>query len=150
MGQYAAAEEFLGQCLADCPRTSGIEIHALAGLGHVACIKGDVGQSRRCIQSALAVAMDAGRVIEAMAVLIEWGRLMIGESEPVQAVELLGFVLHHPATRHAARGRAQELLGELRTELPPDVFDAAMARGRARDLEEVASQVLAEEEGPCS
>jgi DNA-binding SARP family transcriptional activator/predicted ATPase len=144
-GQHTEAKRFYEDSLDKCMKGSGIEVHALAGLGRVACVQADVGRSRRYFQKALAVAMEAERAVEAMEVLIGLTHLLISESAPAQAVELLGFAVHHPATRHAARSEAQELLVDLKTELAPDAFDAAMARGRTRDLEDVASEVLAEE-----
>lgn len=53
--------------------------------------------------------------------------------------EILGQVLHHPATVQIERDRAQELLSKLVSQLTPGVFSDAKARGRARNLEEGAA-----------
>lgn len=68
--------------------------------------------------------------------------LLAREGELLRAVELIALALHHPATYHGDRVRAQELLAELESELSSEVLAAAIARGQARELDAVAEEIL--------
>jgi hypothetical protein len=61
-----------------------------------------------------------------------------------QAAELVGLTLRHPATNSEHEYYFAETLEKLRLSLSPDELEAAMARGAARDLDEVIAEVLAE------
>jgi hypothetical protein len=61
-----------------------------------------------------------------------------GETAAGEAVELLAFVLQHPASSQEARDRAAALLAELEWRLSPAAVAAAKARGQARELEGIA------------
>jgi len=69
-------------------------------------------------------------------------RANAGQFEP--AAELLGLLFQHPAAHNEDRFEAEPLLARLREALPPDRLEAAMARGAARDLDEVVEELLAE------
>ena len=71
-------------------------------------------------------------------------RAKAGPREREQAAELLGLVLGHPAVHEDARQLADPVLAVLRDVLPPDELDAAMARGKALDLEQVVEEILAQ------
>jgi hypothetical protein len=62
-----------------------------------------------------------------------------------RAAELSAFVLAHPATNHRVRRSTAQLLAELEVDLPPDQFVAAAARGRPRELDEVAAEFVGEQ-----
>jgi hypothetical protein len=75
------------------------------------------------------------------------GKTSASSVEPLRrglsrTAELLALVLHHPATHHTDKVRARDLLSELESELSPQDLAAAMARGRARELQEVAAEIL--------
>jgi len=61
-----------------------------------------------------------------------------------RAVEVAVLARHHPASVEETQDRADELLQGLRAELPPDVYAAAEARGRARDLRATLRELLIE------
>jgi tetratricopeptide (TPR) repeat protein len=60
-----------------------------------------------------------------------------------QAVEWLAMVSHHPLLQPDIAPIAAQYLDELRTELQPDVYAAAEARGKQHSLEDVVNQLLA-------
>lgn len=65
-----------------------------------------------------------------------------GNSRP--ALTLLEFVLNHPAVEREVRDRAEPLRAELASELGSDVIAEAQAKGRTRQLEEIAEYVWAQ------
>jgi len=115
---------------------------ALVGLGRATCGLGQVEEARRCFRRALGAAMELGRLPAAASAVIGTADLLIAKGDPEQAAELLGLVLHHPATHQMDRDRAQRLLSELESELSSEVLAAATARGRERDLDEVVAEIL--------
>jgi len=115
----------------------------LVGLGQAMLALGEAQQARERFRQGLEAAMKAARLPTAVRALVGLACLSAEEGEPERAVELLSLVLHHPATRQIERDRAQHLLAELASKLPSDVFTAAVARGQARELEEVAAEILA-------
>jgi len=86
--------------------------------------------------------MNAGTLPTALDALVGLAHLLAQEAEPEAAVESLALVLHHPAARQIDRDRTQGLLAELESGMAPDEFAAAVARGEARQLEEVAAEIL--------
>lgn len=88
--------------------------------------------------------MDAGYVPLGLDALVGLAHLLATEGERERAMEILAFVVQHPGLRQIARDKAQELLSELETELPPKTLATATARGEARELEDVAAEILGE------
>jgi predicted ATPase/DNA-binding CsgD family transcriptional regulator len=70
--------------------------------------------------------------------------LAAAEGQPVRAVELAALVHYHRITRHPFKVYAEELLADLEATLPPDVHAAAVARGKALDLDAVVAKLLEE------
>jgi hypothetical protein len=70
--------------------------------------------------------------------------LVAAEGEEELAVELLAVVFHHPQRWQWAKDQAAPLVARLEAELAPEVVAAAEARGRVRDLETTATELLAE------
>jgi hypothetical protein len=65
----------------------------------------------------------------------------LSEGRLASAVELLAFLQAWPPTPFAVRERAASLLAELEAELPAAEFAAAVARGRARPVDEVVAEL---------
>ena len=68
-----------------------------------------------------------------------------GEAAAEQAVELLAFVLDHPASSQEAKDRATPLLAELEDRLSPAIAAAAKERGQARDLQSIVEEYQIEQ-----
>jgi predicted ATPase/DNA-binding CsgD family transcriptional regulator len=72
-------------------------------------------------------------------------RALEAEGQAERAVEMLAFFLSHADISlplHRLQDKAVECLNSLKSSLPPEVFDAAMQRGQASDLETVALSIL--------
>jgi len=68
--------------------------------------------------------------------------------EPVRAAEWLGLVLAHPSFDVDAKQRADALLATLRETLSAEELEAALARGKALDLQAVVDELLARSPAP--
>jgi len=93
------------------------------------------------LPDALRTAHDYQVTSLAMYALVGVARVMEMEARPEEAAELLALVLTHSPSDMVTE-RAYSVLLELEVELSPEVFDAALERGRAMNLEEVTEQLL--------
>ncbi len=116
----------------------------LSHLGLVTCALHDDQASSRSFVEALTLAMDIGSAPWALNALAGLARLWAGQGRAEQAAELLGLALHHPASDNNVKEIAEPLLAELQATLPPALIQAALARGRARELAQTVAEVLAE------
>jgi tetratricopeptide (TPR) repeat protein len=119
---------------------------ALIGLGYTTCALGDYEASSRYLRSALQTAMEIGALGMTMDSLVGLASLLtardLGEAAAELAVELLAFVLQHPASTQEAREGAAPLLTELEGRLSPEAAAAAKERGQARGLEEIVREFI--------
>ncbi|MEO8395458.1 MAG: response regulator transcription factor [Chloroflexota bacterium] len=69
--------------------------------------------------------------------------LLVMEDEAEWAVELLTLIRQHSATVPPNHKEAEQRLVELQAELAPELFAAAVERGRARDLEASVKELIA-------
>jgi tetratricopeptide (TPR) repeat protein len=133
------------------PREIAISLNYL---GRVTCALADYPAAQQHFLAALQRAAEGQITPIALDALVGLATLLhlkpTGETEAdlvyqkEQVVELLALVLSHSASSHTIKDRAQRLLAELKAELPPQVLATAQGRGRARKLEEVVAEILAE------
>ena len=117
---------------------------ALGGLGRATLALGDRTRARNFSQRALRCPVYwVHDRIEAIATLAQ---VFAAEGDVLAAVELLAFAVAHPATAHRVRQPLIRLLAELEAELPAEEFGAAVARGWARQVDEVVVGLA----GPCT
>jgi predicted ATPase/DNA-binding SARP family transcriptional activator len=118
---------------------------ALIGLGYATCALGEYDASGRHFRNALQMAMEIGALPVVLDGLVGLACLLAasdpGEAAAEQAVGLLAFVLAHPSSTQETRDQATTLLAELEGRLSPATLAAAEARGRARDLPEIAREL---------
>jgi class 3 adenylate cyclase/tetratricopeptide (TPR) repeat protein len=117
---------------------------ALGGLGFVAAGAGDVASARSLFGQVLSQGRAIGELARVLYALVGFARLKALGGEPIVAAEWVGLALKHPSAETDVRGRAQALLSDLRTTLPAEVLDAALARGAKLDLDAVVGEILAE------
>jgi len=145
LGQYEEARE-LNMEVIRIGREIGWADGSLCGpfaeLGHAILALGEVAEAREYLRRGLHGAIEGGFWSVALNALVGVASISAQHGEPERAVELLALVLHHPAADQVTRDRAQKLLTELESELTPEAFAAATARGRVRELEEVAAGIL--------
>jgi DNA-binding SARP family transcriptional activator/predicted ATPase len=142
LGEHTEArrylEESLGLLRADGDRRS--QAYTLNSLGSLAHTMGESQESRRYFQQALEAAMEIGEPALVLDIVASLARLTAERGEIESALELLGFVLHHPACEQQTRTRSEPLRLELARQVGADVASAAEARGRAMDLDYVAAR----------
>ncbi len=78
-----------------------------------------------------------GCAIQGMAQLLNSG----GQAE--RAAELFAFVASWYGSQYSTRRQAEEALREIEAQLPPAIFAAAVARGRACQVEDVVDDLTA-------
>jgi len=157
LGQYPEAAEHHRRALA-CYEDVGVHWEiatpvmggywgvpvSLHRLGDIALATGDIQTARQYYRQGLALAMDKPFAGLKVYVLLGPARWLARRGEVEQATELAALALHHPDSVPEVQDKARQLLAELETQLPPDAFAAAQARGRARDLEATLAELLAE------
>jgi tetratricopeptide (TPR) repeat protein len=70
--------------------------------------------------------------------------ILAADGQPERAAELLSFAHDYPISQHFMRQRAAESLERVKQQLSPDVFAAAVERGKSLQFDEVVAQLLAE------
>jgi tetratricopeptide (TPR) repeat protein len=154
LGEDALAARDLEQARARCREALSLSeeladffnmAQALCGLGEVALATGDVPAARRCYRHALQVALEDSFVGTGRRALGSVARFVAHQGEPELAVELAALVLNvRPGLWRETLHSTEAFLSELQSGLSPDVYAAAEARGRARDLEATMAELLAE------
>ncbi len=114
----------------------------LESLGDVAFALGDAEESRAYFREALTIAAGIGAAPTTLYAVVGIARLLARAGAHERAIELLGMVLHHPASDSETRSQAEPLLNELRAALPTQVLDAALERGRAQTLEAAVDSIM--------
>ena len=117
------------------------QLEILEGLGHANLALSEIEQSKWCFIEVLEGAVRGGLTPQVLSALVGIAHLL-ADVEPERAVELVALALHHPATIQITKDRSQELFSQLESEMAPEPFTAATARGQARKLEEVAAEIL--------
>lgn len=80
----------------------------------------------------------------ALYTLVGVARLMAFKGDYERAAELLGLVTSNPTSSDFAKGKAWEVLGELKQDLPEAALDAATQRGSGYDVQTVIDHLLHE------
>ncbi|HDQ72952.1 MAG TPA: tetratricopeptide repeat protein [Chloroflexi bacterium] len=136
-GNYEEAKRLAGRGLAifqEIGDRSGIAI-GFRNLGFASLALGDYREARDAFQRAIDMAQDVKAIPVLVDTLVGVADLLAAEGEAEQAVELLAFLLRHPATTARYKKRAQRLHTALSSRLSPQAFRPAEARGEARTLE---------------
>ncbi len=144
LGEYAKAQRFLSESLVLLQEAGDrrSEAYTLNSLGMVAQTLGKRQEARQHFQRALEAAMEIQEPALALDVLMSLARGMADEGEAEQALELLAFVLHHPASEQQTKDRSEPLHAELASRLASQAAAETEARGRSMDLQGVASRLL--------
>jgi predicted ATPase/Tfp pilus assembly protein PilF len=141
--QYLEAKQRFGEARVPASKLGReLSIDALIGLGRATCALGEFKRSRQYFCQAVELATEAQLTLETLDALVGFAHLLAGEGALKPAAEFLALAVHHPAIRQTTRDGAQKLLGQLDSELPPEVLAAATARGQERELDDVAAEVL--------
>jgi len=116
--------------------------YSLLRLGDIALAFGEIARARECYREALAIAREHPHVALNLDVVVSHAALRQQSGEEERASALAALVLHHPSSGPEVRGRAQELIEQGEEGLPPDVFAAAVERGRVQELEATMAELF--------
>lgn len=118
---------------------------SLETLGSVALERGEWTEARECFNSALEIGIEIQSPPLSLGVLIGMSKLLSLEGSTQPALEILAFILHHPAIDKEAAVRAEQLFDEIVREhdLPQTAVANAKENGKCLVLEEVVSRMLA-------
>jgi tetratricopeptide (TPR) repeat protein len=121
----------------------GISV-TLQALGDVALATGEFNLARQRYQQALQGALEHPSQEPRLHLLLGPARLLAQQGDVERAVAIAALARHHPASVEETRDRADKLLKRLRSELSPEAYAAAEARGRAWELDATVQELLAE------
>jgi predicted ATPase/DNA-binding SARP family transcriptional activator/uncharacterized protein HemY len=111
-------------------------------MGMLAMEQQDFPNARRHLASALKIAYENDAMTRLTDVLCRIGDLLRRTGQFTTAVEYLAFVQVHSATDDRVRLEAKVLQEKLVAVLPPDILEAAQARGRAQTVEKLVSNLF--------
>jgi hypothetical protein len=120
---------------------------ALTKLGTAASRAGDDKAAARYMTEALKAAMDSRALAVALSTLAAIATLLAKIGEKGEALEYAALVIHHPSCDGATHYVADKLIVSLKADLPAEAAEAAIARGTARELKEVAAHIIGESSG---
>lgn len=82
-------------------------------LGEAALLENDFPLARQHFKTSLTQAAQASSIMLLMKHMVGWGKLLLKEGHPQQAIEVFQFILHHQATWFEIRERVQQQLSEM-------------------------------------
>lgn len=118
---------------------------ALNGLGMVACAQGAYQDARSHLWHALQIAADMPVVLLKLATVTSSATFLLQTDHMQQGIELLTFVLHHPACDQETRQRASQTREQFHATVESAALAAAEQQGRSLDLDaavQLAQQAL--------
>jgi len=145
---YARASSYYQESL-DLSREVGDQVGILmayANLGHSAVAQGDPAAALPHYCQGMHVARDIGALPGALDILAGVAGALAQTGQPERAAELLGLARHHPALKSDTEPLIEPVLARLRSQLAPDVLEAALARGAELDLGQVVGEILRDEQ----
>ena len=117
-------------------------------LGKAAISMGKLDDAEEYLLQCLVMTKEIGFVRDVINLYSYFARLLVAREKPEQAVELLVFVIQHPASIQTRmmegriRDSAQELLDSLEGELPRERFQAAVEKGRGLELDQIYADLV--------
>jgi tetratricopeptide (TPR) repeat protein len=144
-GDFEAAARDFEQSLALAHETGARHEVAIShnNLGHALLGLGRADGARESLHAALTTALELGVWPIALEALVGTATLLVGAGRWVEAAEIVGLVMAHPSYNDETKRYAEPVLAGLRENAPSPELEAALARGRARDLAVVADEIVA-------
>jgi tetratricopeptide (TPR) repeat protein len=147
-GEFSQASEYLQEALDTWKRIGnqrGIG-YVTSNLGSLALGQGDVQKAKNEFRAALQIGLDLeGEINMSLLayVLSSAANLLRQIDERERAVEFATLGLDRPDNPIFLKSRTQKLLTHLQQEIPQNEFNAAQERGRERDVQATAEEMLA-------
>jgi tetratricopeptide (TPR) repeat protein len=145
---YAEAEQVLQESIAIHQEIGerSRRRDVLSSLGLAFCGLGKLSQARQCLADILRTAVENGFFVTRIRAICLAALLLTEQQKPKQAVELYALASRYP---HVTNTRwFEEVIGwrivAASADLPPEIVEAAKARGQARDLEATVAELLEE------
>jgi len=147
-GKLDQAESLLQESLAIFRTVEGAaEIGWVFGIyGEIARRKGQPDAAKKYIYEALRTASGVMGMITVLTAMLPYVNLLVDQGQEERAVEMRALLDKHPFTKMSLTVQYlySARLAEITATLSPEVVAEAKARGRARSLQETASEILAE------
>lgn len=149
-GKYEKAWVFYQRCLTISQQT-GFHYtiqNSTKYLGKVGLSLDKIEEAEQYLLQSLTMTKEIGFVRDVINLYYEFARLMVAHDKPLQAVELLVFVIQHPVSTQTRmmegriRDSAQNLLAILEQELPQDDYSAAILRGQDLELDQIFNALV--------
>jgi tetratricopeptide (TPR) repeat protein len=116
------------------------EATALYLLGRVASARGRFEQAMSYFRQSLHLAWEYQELLEVAGALISLAESKAAQGQGLEAVEMLALVMRQEATEERDLDEAKQLYAKLKLEVSAKAL--AEARGQARRLEDVVTEVL--------
>jgi predicted ATPase/DNA-binding SARP family transcriptional activator len=144
MGEYGKARQYLLQSLTILEETGDRRslAYALNSLGTIERMMGRHQEARSYFRHALQAAIEIQEPALALDVLKGIAQLSSEAGKIERALELVAFILHHPASEQQTRAQVGPWRVELAAQLSAKAAATAEARGRAMDLDTIAASIL--------
>ncbi|MCI0475685.1 MAG: tetratricopeptide repeat protein [Anaerolineales bacterium] len=142
--EYAEASHLAHQAL-DCAQRvghSGITASCRNTLGRIACAQGLYEEAKRLHLQAIQSAWTTNQPPLVLGGLIGIAAARAKTGQADAALELLTFVINHPATIAWDKDRAARLRAELETQLTPEIIARAREKAKTAKLAEVAKKIV--------
>jgi tetratricopeptide (TPR) repeat protein len=117
-------------------------------LGKTAISMGKLEEAEDYLLQCLEMTKEIGFVRDVINLYYEFARLAGARGYPERAVEILAFVIQHPASNQIRmmegriRDSAQELFDNLKGGLPEDKFQAAVEKGQGLELDQIYADLV--------
>ena len=119
--------------------------HSYGRLGAMLLNLGNVAEARRCFQQALNImTLAANELAHPNEILLYTAELLVLDRHLERGVEILSTLVHRKTPWIVYFKQAQQRLDELKSQLPSDVYDHTMERGKWADPQAMAA-LLAKE-----
>jgi len=143
---YQQAQELYQQSLAIYQNINdkGGLARTLLGLGNTAIALGKYDAARQHLHGALHISAEIQFTPLSLAVLLGTAELLLHVGRRECGLLLLLLALHHPASEHETKERAQTVLDRYRHHITPEEFAAAKQRSETVPLESILRKVQAE------
>ena len=121
-------------------------------LGKTAISMGKLDEAGDYLRQCLVLTKEIGFVRDVINLYYEFARLVAASGNPELAVELLAFVIQHPASTQIRmmegriRDSAVELLNNLQGEVLPEEFSAAIKRGQDKEIDQIFNTLVVQQQ----
>lgn len=143
-GQPSEAEKYLQETIVFA-RESGEKWDLANDLNTMGYIQTDLASEDKALayfREAMQIAAQIGANSLLLDILAGIAQLRGRSGDWVTAAEYLGLALHHPSTNLDVQHTVEPILERVREHLPPAEVEAALARGKQRDLNAVIAELL--------